>query len=792
MLCSAKNSRVLLSLDQVVKANDDQNLQRISEFDKLEKASSLTLERLQQIQVLYDNFVESGEGRDLALADSLNDLSTKLLARFRDRVSAENAILNSLSYRSMSVRHEKIPEAHAKTFDWIYHDRSVDHDTPFVDWLTDATGFFWITGKAGSGKSTFMKFLSHHDRTRSALKSWSGQQTLVLASFYFWFAGTRLQKSQEGLLQSLLHQIFRKCPDLIMTITPQRWEQYHCNSSEVSEWTRSELVVAFKNLVLCPRLGKKFCFFIDGLDEYDGDHRDLIILIQGFAKSTDVKFCVSSRPWNDFENSFGNGLCPALRLQDLTKEDIRLYVKDKLEDNNAFRRLRFREEESCDRLVSEIVQKAHGVFLWVFLVIRSLTSGLVNADRIVDLRRRLKHFPEDLETYFQHMFDNIDPSYQQQTAQTFQVALRASEPLSLMTYSMLDELEVDHDFALNLRPRRLSNAEIESIYHDMKLRINARCKDLLEVTRIVDPRFPHCSEMMLKTSRATFSEYQVDFLHRTVRDFCHIRRIHDWIEAHVSSSFNANQVLCAAFLAQIKNVSLDPKTDLEYQRLSDLVADMARYARLHEIEMGVPLTALVDCLSKILASLQDSYRCGVPSQISNKVTGNMTRPGLDGVVRPFLQTPLAFAVYYDLKVYVADMLSKRGHRLSSYAEDAVLYAAASRLCSPTQKMDDEHSEMLCIIVSRGATFVYEEQLEILRIANSGVDYIWESESLKAYKMACSKVYGLWADTAHDFSNPNLKIWGAFSYFGASTTKDSHILPWFMCVIKSQSNWRRQP
>lgn len=40
----------------------------------------------------------------------------------------------------------------------------------------------------------------------------------------------------------------------------------------------------------------RFCFFIDGLDEYDGDHEDVIQLLHDLARGKNVKICASSRP----------------------------------------------------------------------------------------------------------------------------------------------------------------------------------------------------------------------------------------------------------------------------------------------------------------------------------------------------------------------------------------------------------------------------------------------------------------------------------------------------------------
>ena len=59
-----------------------------------------------------------------------------------------------------------------------------------------------------------MKFISEDARTRDALSSWAGEDSLLRASLYFWNLGSRLQKSQIGLLRSLLYHVLDARPDL--------------------------------------------------------------------------------------------------------------------------------------------------------------------------------------------------------------------------------------------------------------------------------------------------------------------------------------------------------------------------------------------------------------------------------------------------------------------------------------------------------------------------------------------------------------------------------------------------
>ena len=529
-------------------------------------------------------------------------------------------ILESLQYNRMTGRRERILEAHANTFQWIFAESPLsqyaEHHHHFFQWLEDGNGLFWISGKAGSGKSTLMKYITEHPKTRRALRRWSSNRQLITASFYFWHAGTTLQKSQEGLLRSLLYEILSQCPDRIPEVLPAPWELCEQPNPTYCRYTRAELVNALAKFSSQPVMLNSICIFIDGLDEYDGDHRELIRLLQGFSRPNNIKICASSRPWNVFETAFGGGSLPMLRLQDLTRNDITIYVCETLEQNNLFNQPRKRDHAHCAELVEEVVSKAQGVFLWVMLVVRSLIIGLTNADRVTELRRRLRLLPADLESLFSHMLATTDTFYEKQTAQTFEIALHASKPQNIMTYVMLDELDEDPQFALHLDIREWQSTEIRSKIESMVLRINARGMGLLEVVRNQDS--------------AVLGGDEVDFLHRTVRDFFRLRAIEDWIAHRLPLRFNIDQLLCNAILAQVKTINVNLARDPG--KLLCLVHDMMQYAYNLETNLETAPTILLDSLSQAISQHIRAYSEGELENDDTKC--NIMLKFFHGIKRP--------------------------------------------------------------------------------------------------------------------------------------------------------------
>ena len=394
-----------------------------------------------------ENYIEDSRRWQAELIEAIHEgkesfseraLSAAELTKAREE-SLQNKFLRSLYFPEIRERHDRISEAHEKTFRWIYGephpgDRSWTH---FIRWLESNDSLYWITGKAGSGKSTLMKYIVNEARTVEHLQAWILGKTLVIAAYFFWNSGSDIQMSQDGLLRSLLYQILVEMPGLVRYLLPARWEVSRLFSSDPSPWSRHELRTAFRLLGNARDLDQKYCLFIDGLDEFDGNHSNLIDFLKDISSSTQFKICVSSRPWNVFEDAFGKE--PNLKLQDLTYPDIRTFIDSSFRSHTSFVELQKRESQYATQLLDDIAQKAAGVFLWVHLVVQSLLAGLLNSDRVSDLKRRLDFLPPDLEDLYDKMLKSLDPFYFQHATQYFQIVQCAREPPTLLCLSFADE-----------------------------------------------------------------------------------------------------------------------------------------------------------------------------------------------------------------------------------------------------------------------------------------------------------------------------------------------------------------
>ncbi|KAI2778896.1 hypothetical protein F4815DRAFT_227104 [Daldinia loculata] len=471
---------------------------------------------------------------------NLQDLSVKItrLCEAGENTPDHQRVLKSLYFIGIRARQQKIPDAHTRTFAWVFEGKPPG----FIDWLQHSSGIFWIQGKPGSGKSTLMKFLSSHDDIILHLEPWAQGKKLVVASFFFWNAGSPLQKSQEGLFRSLLFEILRSRPHLIPRVSALRVELRGHWDDDWS-WTVNELYhICYKILEECT--DTKFCFFLDGMDEYGAEKTELgnlVKSVQSLAFLPNIKLCVSSRPWSVFTEAFGQNPELSLKVEDLTRDDIRKYVSDKFEENRQFVELRD-EEPTAFNFTDEICQRAQGVFLWVYLVVRDLLEGFTNGDSLGFLRDRLERFPEDLDAFFRHMIDAIEPIYHRSTARMFEIARLAPEPQLSVAYSFIDDIESNPKFAIELPVEPMSKSEVQKRQDIMRRRLDARSKGLLEF--MTYSPLDRWGNLLLR----------VDFLHRTVREFLdRPDGLNSFLTQNLDDS-NISSMMCNANLAIFKQI----------------------------------------------------------------------------------------------------------------------------------------------------------------------------------------------------------------------------------------------
>ncbi|KAK6855196.1 hypothetical protein PG995_008728 [Apiospora arundinis] len=445
----------------------------------------------------------------------LHGIKSKLedLAGLDNVAKRANKILDQLWFPDMLAREALVDNPVGKSYCWILQpptkeressllsyektDRKLDEEKSeqettrghFNRWLTSESGVFYISGKPGSGKSTLMKFLAQNKHTQQQLIAWASDRQLVLVKFFFWISGSELQRSIVGLYRAILWEILKQCPDLMPTVFPSRWESAEKEDSRVNHLPLSlaEVQEAFERLR--ETIGEKHavCLFIDGLDEYDGDHWKLGDALASW-RSKYVKICVSARPYNGFQQTLPLDGSRHFQLHELNRRDMQDYIRDVLCKDTRFCLLQEQDQTSAKTIMHELGGRAEGVFVWTVLATKSLLEDITNQRSAYQLLNFLKtRIPNGLDALFHKLLKRIPPKDQKQAAISL---LTISDPLlgrginsrlagfNLVFHHYIEQIvdELDHhrphqDATNRPNLQQSSQSQLDAA----KARLNSRC-----------------------------------------------------------------------------------------------------------------------------------------------------------------------------------------------------------------------------------------------------------------------------------------------------------------------------
>lgn len=467
-----------------------------------------------------------------------------------------------LHFNRLSERQSVIKEAHFATFRWIFEESGPKSETAafasFPTWLQEGHGCYWIQGKAGSGKSTLVKQIQGHKMTQHYLNLWSASSKVLIVSFFFWYMGSSLQKTKEGMLRSLLFSLLEKAPELVLQVFPDLFIEASKLAEGLSLHAPSlgQLLQAFKLLVeACRSAGHiKICFFIDGLDECSENKAELAeFLVELGAQTKAIKFVLSSRPLSEFMDIFSS--LPGLRVQDLTKGDILKYTQSFISpDRYAV------GPKEVEDLIITISERSQGVFLWVAVVVQRVLEGLRHGDTVDELHSRVKQLPSELKDLYKRMLEDIDPSYRSQAAEMLLLVATVFDPMHpKQDDPLIDPFPaIQLSFALEGCAAALAapispvlDDEIHNRINRLEPRLRSRCLGLLEY-RDIHAKYEK-SGKALPGSRL-FST-AVEPFHRTAVEFLLDEEVSTFLRDQTNPDFDAYDSLYCSTIRMAKAVS---------------------------------------------------------------------------------------------------------------------------------------------------------------------------------------------------------------------------------------------
>ena len=458
---------------------------------------------------------------------------------------------------------------------WVFEDEHAECELHLHEWLKSGEYVFWVTGHAGSGKSTFMKYVANHDTTKKALETWADGKQLVIANYYFWIAGgAALQTTKEGLLRSLLYAIFCFDTSLIEKVSVERKAKCPGNLNGTS-WSSRDLDDTIARVLQDPAQDKKYCFFVDGLDEYQGvradsqteenQDRDIARCLSEIASRSNVKICASSRFRRTFEERFGakENSPNTLLMQEHTYEDIESYTKSLLEEDKSFQRRKERDPKFND-LVEQVAKKAEGVWIWVKRAVAQVSESVEQGWTPEEISDKISNLP-DLDGLYDRDLMSIEKDCKEQAAQIFLMCLHANESIPILTFylagymsnhsstALFDDDSLSNKTQLEAMLSKPSRSEerrikelgewkaeqIEKVIRDHQDALEARCQGFMKVIRSTGA-----------DGNAVAIRDRLVFAHRTGRDF--LDRQYSTLRQLAQTRFKINEALLKAFSLHVQ------------------------------------------------------------------------------------------------------------------------------------------------------------------------------------------------------------------------------------------------
>jgi hypothetical protein len=428
-----------------------------------------------------------------------------------------------------------VAPSHAETLQWVFDSNVVSFSTWLENDLNADGAIYSIQGKPGSGKSTLMKFAMSDPRATNLLQRSEGIP-YIIAGFFFHDRGTLMQKSISGMLQELLHSTLVQAPKLGEFIQPIYAGMAAAQRTKTPTWDFEALQKVFEAIVIQRQVVTPLCLFLDALDEHQGDNEQLAVSLHNLASHVDgkyvkIKLCIASRPWDTFTVSFGS--CPGFKIHEHTSKDIRAYTLSMLnqaapkgvESSSTGNSRSVRLEN----LARQVTEKAHGVFIWVRIVVDEIAKGVRERIPFFVLEEKLSKMPEELKDLYEHTLERIELEHTEEAYIMLQIALCALSPLTLdvfvnaTSYTLWKNVPLDG----------------EETEEDMSQRVISRSGGLLEVSNIWeeidtyddtdDLSFPlptsghlHTADFLASTLgdiRDLQPKLVVQFLHQTAKEY---------------------------------------------------------------------------------------------------------------------------------------------------------------------------------------------------------------------------------------------------------------------------------
>ncbi|KAF9879385.1 pfs domain-containing protein [Colletotrichum karsti] len=288
------------------------------------------------------------------------------------------------------------------TCEWILNDEM------YQSWQkSDTSQLLWISGGPGRGKTVLSVFLSQKLETLAQARS---------GHLLYHFHGR--QNGEYGrtsaILRTFLYQIFSLRLDLAKYAIGRMGTE---NRTKHTLESPATLQAILNDVLGDPTLGPVVCLS-DGLDEFDGDERELQSLITFFRSLAES----SSKPRRVTPNTFKLLIfsremvhllnCPQLDLElkvETMTSDVIRFIDARIKEHPAYKKI---SQKAWSKLAHNIQQRCNGTFLWAAFVLDEIRQKRTESE----IRRVIKNIPAGLEDIYHGILLRIDDDDREEVA----------------------------------------------------------------------------------------------------------------------------------------------------------------------------------------------------------------------------------------------------------------------------------------------------------------------------------------------------------------------------------------
>ena len=379
-------------------------------------------------------------------------------------------LMDALAFKGMTDRIMAIGPACAETCTWFLH------RPEYTSWRDPArrhahNGVLWIKGKAGTGKSTLMRYIHDHAQNHY-------QDDIDIAFFLNGRSPDQLVKSVEGMYRSVLHQLYDRIPRLKEAAAKR------VATTNKQIWSIGILEDMIRQSVLHLASDERATIYIDALDECELDQvRSAVEFFEGLSRSAttgdkQLLICFSSRYYPHITMQSHE----EVKLDTLAEHsaDIKTFLASEFTIRSPFR----------SELQAEIEERCSGIFLWVVLVVKLLKRNHDKGATRSQLRATIESLPHELNELFAKITEAAGADFA--VAMRWVLCARASlHPRQLY-------------FAIQTGSGRLSSA----------------CRDTSEIsTDSVRNYVLHVSRGLIECTWESEHKERVQFVHESVREY---------------------------------------------------------------------------------------------------------------------------------------------------------------------------------------------------------------------------------------------------------------------------------